>query len=188
SGALVIAATAFVPIIMSPVSVRAHEFAKLLALVPIALFAMIAAVIAVGWRAVLGVGLPDRRVSLGILIFLAIALVTSLFANSPAVAFFGRLYRPEGFAAWIAFAAMFLAIRCWIGWTGRCKEFTDSILLVSAIPAAYAVQQSLGYDFYVTPGSEIRATSTMGSPGLLGAYLSICLVVTIARAYSVWHR
>jgi hypothetical protein len=137
-GACLIASSAGVPIAMSPVSIRANDFAKLLTLVPLSMIGLSAIVWAVGWRGILGEEKHERRATMALLAFILLAAITTATADSQAIAFFGRLFRPEGMAAWIAIAAAFLGLRAWTRATGRGMEFADVMLLTSLVPAGYA--------------------------------------------------
>ena len=182
TGACLVAVIACVPTMFSPVSARAHEFAKMLVAVPLCLIAAGATIWAADWRQwSLRVSGTAAAACTALAIILVIAAFGTLTADVPATAFFGRFYRLEGFAVWLAYGALFFALLRWLLLSRRESAIADVMLLAALVPAAYAIMQSYGLDFYSAPGSEVRATSTLGNPVFLGGYLAVMLPAAVAR-------
>ena len=182
AGACLVAVIVCVPSMFSAVSARAHEFAKMLVAVPLCLVAACAVLWAAYWRPL---PLSTRSATFvavaALALFLVIAATGTLVADVPTIAYFGRFYRLEGFVVWLAYGAFFVALLWWLLLSGREKAIADVMLLASLVPAAYAIMQASGLDFYSAPGSEVRVTSTLGNPVLLGGYLAVMLPAAVAR-------
>jgi hypothetical protein len=77
-----------------------------------------------------------------------------------------------------------------LGWAQRADRvatFLDVLLLASVVPAAYALQQRLEFDFY--PLHELtRPGSTFGNPLFFAAYLGILLPLTAVRCWQARRR
>lgn len=186
AGMLILAIVSATPIMMSSIMDRGYEVAKLALAEPLAFLALASILMARGWRVQGSTSGAARVATLCFLAFLVLACVSTLLSAQPAVAFFGGYFRREGLLAWAVYAAFFIAV---IRWTqGRSQagviEIVELLLLASAIPAAYAIQQRLGLDFFFVGNRDPgRPNGTLGNPVFLGAYFAMLLPITAVRCW-----
>ncbi|MBN8474956.1 O-antigen ligase family protein [Sulfuritalea sp.] len=191
AGTLILAIVSATPIMMSSIMDRGYEVAKLALAEPLALLALASILMAKGWRRQ-GAGSGEARVAtLCFLAFLLLAGISTLLSAQPAVAFFGGYFRREGLLAWTAYAAFFIAVLRWTPGRSRSGviEIVELLLLASVIPAAYAIQQRLGLDFFFVGNRDPgRPNGTLGNPVFLGAYFAVLLPVAVVRCWLGRHR
>lgn len=183
---LLLAILGAVPILMSPLMDRGFEIAKHSLAEPFAFLALASVVLAGGWRWLAEAPSAARIAVACLATFLALAGVSTLLSENPAVAVFGGYYRREGLLAWGSYIAFFLAVLGWASARGteRLTGLIDLMLLASVIPAGHAIQQRLGLDFFFVVNLDpTRPNGTLGSPIFLGAYLALLLPLTIVRAW-----
>ena len=184
--ALLLAILGTVPILMSSLMDRGFEIAKHSLAEPFAFLALASVVLAGGWRWIGQAPLATRIAAACLTTFLVLAGISTLLSENPAVAVFGGYYRREGLLAWGSYVAFFFAV---LGWTSargteRLAALVDLMLLASVIPAGYAIQQSLGLDFFFVANLDpTRPNGTLGSPIFLGAYLALLLPLTMVRGW-----
>lgn len=173
-----------VPTLMSVAMDRGYEIPKLAALIPLAALAL-GGLLAFGLRDVLLPLWRDRRwqcVALGA--FALSVLLASAISDSGALALYGTFARREGLATWLAYLAIFVIAATTLCHPGGVGRFVDALLLSSIIPAAYALQQRVGLDFFLTvmadPG---RSAGTLGNPNFLAGYLALIVPLTLVRAW-----
>jgi hypothetical protein len=184
--ALLLVILGTVPILMSSLMDRGFEIAKHSVAEPFAFLALASVVMAGGWRW-LGQMPQATRIAVACLsTFLVLGGISTLLSENPAVAVFGGYYRREGLLAWGSYIAFFFAV---LGWasahgTSRLSGLLDLMLIASVIPAAYAIQQHLGLDFFFVANIDItRPNGTLGNPIFLGAYLALLFPLTIVRGW-----
>ncbi|MEO8440913.1 MAG: O-antigen ligase family protein [Betaproteobacteria bacterium] len=182
AGACVIAIVAAVPIVMSADMQRGFEIGKLALAQPLAILA--AGAVLMGARAdwLARRDAPQRLALYALAAFCVLATISTVLAAYPEVALFGSYDRREGLLAWLTYGAFFIAV---CGATDRrdgVERFVDVMLVASAVPAAYALQQRLQWDFYpLGMRDPTRAGGTLGGPVFLAAYLAAVIPLTISR-------
>lgn len=189
--ALLLAIVGAVPIMMSSLMDRGFEIAKHSLAKPFAFLALTAIVLAGGWRWLRTSPLPTKIAAACFALFLALAGISTMLSEYPAVAIFGGYYRREGLLAWGSYAAFFFAMLGWASTrdTDRLISLLDLMLLASTIPAGHAIQQRLGLDFFFVVNLDpTRPQGTLGNPIFLGAYLALLLPITAARCWQERHR
>lgn len=125
--------------------------------------------------------------------FVLVASLSAIWSAAPAAAFYGTQFRREGLLSWIACGMFFTATVLLARAPGRMRQLSDAFVIGSVIPAAYALQQRLGLDFYVFVISDPeRVNGSFGNPNFLAAYLAMALVPTLARVmtsgFTRWER
>lgn len=125
-----------------------------------------------------------------VLLWLAVAAVSTLRGVSPLRSLLGEPAQREGLVTLAALAALALASRR-AHREVRARQFTLNVLLVgSAAAAAYALLQHAGLDpiawanptHFIAGGTDsVRPGSTLGSAILLGVVLAPALAVTTAQ-------
>lgn len=191
SGLLLLAVVGTVPILTSSLMDRGFEIAKHALAEPFAFLALAGIVLASGWRWLAAAPAVTRVAAACLAAFLALGGLSTLLAESPAVAVFGGYYRREGLLAWASYAAFFFAALGWASTHGirRMTGLVDLMLLASVIPAGYAIQQRLGLDFFFVVNLDpTRPHGTLGNPIFLGAYLALMLPLTAVRGWQHRHR
>lgn len=184
SAACVLAIVAAVPIMMSAVMERGFEIAKLAVVQPLAPLAAGAILIACG-RSWLALRPPVVKVALAAIATLAVvAAIATVTAADPELALFGSYYRREGLFAWWSYCAFVLAVLAVSDRTDGVETIVDVMLIASVIPAAYAVQQRAGLDFFpLDTRDPSRSDGTLGSPVFMAAYAAMMIPVAVARAW-----
>jgi O-antigen ligase len=191
AGMLILAIVSATPIMMSSIMDRGYEVAKLALAQPLAFLALASILMARGWRWQGSTSGDARVATFCFIAFLLLAGVSALLSAQPAVAFFGGYFRREGLLAWTVYAAFFIAVLRWT--QGRSQsgvvEVVELLLLASIIPAAYAIQQRLGLDFFFVGNRDPgRPNGTLGNPVFLGAYFAMLLPITAVRCWLGRHR
>ncbi|MBI5790318.1 MAG: O-antigen ligase family protein [Rhodocyclales bacterium] len=186
AGMLILAIVSATPIMMSSIMDRGYEVAKLALAEPLAFLALASILMARGWRGHGSTSGEARVATLCFLAFLVLAGISTLLSAQPAVAFFGSYFRREGLLAWTVYAAFFIAVLRWT--EGRPQagviEIVELLLLASVIPAAYAILQRLGLDFFFVANRSLeRPGGTLGNAVYLGAYHAMLLPITAARCW-----
>ncbi|MCE9640741.1 MAG: O-antigen ligase family protein [Betaproteobacteria bacterium] len=184
AGACAVAIVAAVPILMSNAMQRGFTIAKQSVAEPLAVLAFGAVLLGVGWKW-LATQEAAMKIAVGSLaVFLLLAVISTVLAESPEVAIFGSFYRREGLLAWAAYGAFFYAVLGWAHRAGAIESFVDVLLLSSIVAAAYALQQRMDLDFYPVGARDFtRPSSTLGNPLFLAAYLAMLLPITVARCW-----
>ncbi|MBI4190893.1 MAG: O-antigen ligase family protein [Betaproteobacteria bacterium] len=168
---------------------RGFEIAKQSLAEPLAVLALGAALLAGGWRWVMQQGVATKTASIALAAFLVLAGVSVALGEMPEVALFGSYFRREGLVTWLVYGAFFFAVLGWAHHSGRLTGFLDALLLASVIPAAYAIQQRLGLDFYPLGARDLtRPGGTLGNPVFLAAYLGLLLPITVVRCWQARRR
>jgi hypothetical protein len=186
AGASITAIVAATPILSNSVMDRGFEIAKQCVAEPLAVLALGAVVLALGWRWILRRGAPTRIAAGSLVVFLFLAVASAALSENVEVAIFGGYYRREGLLAWGTYGAFFVALLGWARAAGRVGGFLDVLLLASVVPASYALQQRLDLDFFPVGVHELaRPGGFLGNPLFLGAYLGLLLPVTAVRCWSV---
>ncbi|MEO7728234.1 MAG: O-antigen ligase family protein [Burkholderiales bacterium] len=169
---------------MSGVMTRGFEIAKQCVAEPLALLAVGAVLLGARRHWFVQRDSATKTAAAALAAFLVLAMISAALSENPEVAVFGGYYRREGLLAWVVYGAFFFAVLGWASSWRRADNLLDVLLLASVIPAAYAVQQRLGLDFYVVPSGElVRPGATLGSPVFLAAYLGILLPITAVRCW-----
>ncbi len=186
AGVLILAIVSATPIMMSSIMDRGYEVAKLALAEPLAFLALASILMAGGWREQGSTSGEARVATLCFLAFLLLAGISTVLSAHPAVAFFGGYFRREGLLAWTVYAAFFIAVLRWTQVRSQAgvMEIVELLLLASVIPAAYAIQQRLGLDFFFVGNRDPgRPNGTLGNPVFLGAYFAILLPITATRCW-----
>lgn len=183
AGACVIALVAAVPIMMSSVMQRGFEIAKLALIQPLAPLAAGVIIIVCG-RTWLIQRPPVVKLALAALAtFAMVAAIATATAADPELALFGSYDRREGLLAWMCYCAFFVAVLAASQRGDGADSIIDVMLIASVIPAAYALQQRAGLDFFPLGNRDAsRADGTLGSPVFMAAYAAMVVPVAIARA------
>ncbi len=173
-----------VPTLMSVAMDRGYEIPKLAALVPLAALALGALMMA-GLREALGPLWREHRMAcVSLAVFAGAALLATGLGESLALALYGTHGRREGLIVWLAYLAIFIVASVTLRRPGGVARCVDALLLSSIVPAAYAIEQRIGIDFFVTvmadPG---RRAGTLGNPNFLAGYLALIVPLTLARAW-----
>ena len=182
AGACVIAIVAAVPIVMSADMQRGFEIGKLALAQPLAILA--AGAVLMGARAdwLARRDTPQRLALCALAAFCVFATISTVLAAYPEVALFGSYDRREGLLAWLTYCAFFIAV---LGATDRpdgVERFVDVMLVASVVPATYALQERLQFDFYPLGMRDLtRAGGTLGGPVFMAAYLAALIPLTISR-------
>lgn len=186
AGLLLLSILGTVPILMSSLMDRGFEIAKHSFAEPVAFLALASVALASGWSWIARTPLATQIAAACLTTFLGLAVVSTLLAESQALAVFGGYYRREGLLAWASYVAFFFAV---LGWAStrsasRITGLLDLMLLASVIPAGYAIQQRLGLDFFFVVNLDpTRPNGTLGSPLFLGAFLAILMPLTAVRGW-----
>lgn len=186
AGLLLMAVLGTVPILTSSMMDRGFEIAKHAFAEPAAFLALAGVALSSGWSWIGRAPLATKFAAACLATFLGLAVLSTLLAESQALAIFGGYYRREGLVAWASYIAFFFAV---LGWTStrnasRLTGLLDLMLLASVVPAAYAIQQRLGLDFFFVVNLDpTRPNGTLGNPIFLGAYLAILLPLTAVRGW-----
>jgi hypothetical protein len=186
AGASIAAVFAATPILMSGVMDRGFEIAKQSVAEPLAILAFGAVLLSGAWRSLQQQGAATKIAASSLVAFLLLAIVSTALSDNPEVAIFGGYYRREGLLAWCVYGGFFFAVLGWARSAERITDLLDVLLLSSVIPAAYALQQRLGLDFYPLGLRDLsRPGGTMGSPVFLAAYLGVLLPLSVVRCWQV---
>jgi hypothetical protein len=186
AGALLMAIVCAVPILMNSTMDRGLQIAKSSLAGPFAFLALACIILAAGGRWLTGAPAWTRAATISLIVFVLLAVMSTLLSEHPLVATFGDYGTREGLLAWATYAAMFFAV---LGWattqgTGGTVRLVDLMLLASVVPAGYAIQQRSGLDFlFYAYGDPTRSHGTLGSPLFLGAYLATILPLTVVRGW-----
>lgn len=186
AGMLILAIVSATPIMMSSIMDRGYEVAKLALAEPLAFLALASILMTRGWRGQGSTSGEARFATLCFLAFLLLAGISTVLSAHPAVAFFGGYFRREGLLAWTVYAAFFIAVMRWTQVRSQAGviEIVELLLLASVIPAAYAIQQRLGLDFFFVGNRDPgRPNGTLGNPVFLGAYFAMLLPITAVRCW-----
>lgn len=180
--ACVIAIIAATPIIVSTVMYRGFEIGKLALAQPLAILAAGAALMTAGRQWNVRRDMPARFAACLLVAFGLFAIVSTGLADYPEAAFFGSNDRREGLLAWLAYCAFFFAVAGAADRRDGVDRFIDVMLIASVIPAVFALQQRLGFDFLPQGIRDAtRSDGTLGSPVFMAAYLAALIPVTVAR-------
>ena len=168
---------------------RGFEIAKQCVAEPLTVFAFGAVLLAGGWQWLMRQGAAIKIAAGALVLFLLLAVISTSLSANPQVAIFGSYYRREGLLEWGVYGAFFFAMLVWARSFDRFAGFLDVLLLASVIPAAYAIQQRLGLDFYPLGARELtRPGATLGNPVFLAAYFALVLPMTAARCWQACQR
>ncbi len=182
----VAAIVAAVPVLMSGVLARGFEIAKQSVAEPLAVLACGAALLGARRNWFTQRDAATKIAAGSLAVFLLLAVVSTVLSENPEVAIFGGYYRREGLLEWGVYAVFFVAVLVCASAARWTESVLDVLLLASVIPAAYAVQQRFGLDFYVVASGELaRPGATLGSPLFLAAYLGILLPLTAVRCWQM---
>ncbi len=165
-----------VPTMGSAIMGRGYEVSKLAVALPLAFLALASAFLAAAAPRMARANMAPRIACASLIAFVCLAAVSTALSEIPAAAIFGTYFRREGLIVWAAYCGFFFAVLMWAVDAGRIAMLVKAIVLASVVPATYAIQQRLGWDFYTLPTSEGDATrrgGTLGNPVYLAAYLAI---------------
>ncbi len=181
------------PLVFSRATIEAFEYNKvaLLLAAAIVLGALAPRALVVGRRILVG-----DPLTLGVVLFLASAVVSTLGSISPWTSLRGAHESNFGLTTLLGYAVLFLATRA------LCEGFDDArrLLLAPVVAAAgaavYALVQVAGIDpiLYARVaghGGLVRPFATLGHPNFLAAYLAMVLplvLYALARARGHGYR
>jgi len=182
-GAALVALLAALPVVMSLATPRGFVLMKFATGLPLAYLAAFAA--AWGWwvRRRAAPSLPGSGMVVWAIAGLAaVVVVSSAQAAAWQQAMLGGYFRLEGALAWLGYLAAFLATRAWIRSGGTPRTLLDALVVASIAPACYALEQRFGIDFVTySYGDAARSSGTLGNPMFLGAFLAMCIPLTLVR-------
>lgn len=182
-GAALVVLLAALPGAMSLSTSRGFVLPKFAIGMPLAALAALAAV----WIASTGDALTRRslRPDVAGLVasgLLACVALSASQADAWQVSWLGGYFRLEGALSWLAYLAAFFATRAWIVAGGTPIALIDAMLVASIAPAIYAIEQRFGLEFVnYAFGDPSRSAGTMGNPMFLGAYLAMCIPMSLVR-------
>jgi O-antigen ligase len=118
----------------------------------------------------------SEPITLGILLFLASAIFSTLFSISPRTSFYGEDDSYAGLITIVSYTILFLGTRTLCTRLDTCKTLLVATVLGVAFSALYGLIQSAGLDPFswkrTSPfGEIIRIFGTMGHPNQLAAFL-----------------
>jgi hypothetical protein len=182
----VAAVVAAAPIMMSAVMQRGFEIGKLALAQPLAILAAGAVLASAGPNMVLRRQPAARLAFYSVIALVALAAISTALADHPEAAFFGSYDRHEGLLAWFAYGAFFIAVAGATDCEDGAGRFVDIMLMASVVPAAYALQQRLDFDFYpLGIRDATRSDGTLGSPVFMAAYMAQLIPLTVARCCEI---
>ena len=146
---------------------------------------------------------PSARwdpLDLAVLAWVAAAVVVTVFARSPDLAWLGEVSERDGLQTTLALAGLYAATRISHREPGSAERTLDVLLGAAAIAGVYALAQMAGWDpipwadptVYRTPaGAVLRPGATLGVATSFGAIavpaLGVCLARVIAGRAPLWR-
>jgi putative inorganic carbon (HCO3(-)) transporter len=124
---------------------------------------------------------------LGIIIFLTIILLATIFSIHLPTALHGKYKRYEGLLSFINYAMLYFLALQLIYNERRTKRVAQIFALAGALVSFYGLLQYFGLDplkWATLPFEERRSFSTFGNPDLLGGYLALALPITLSTFYA----
>jgi O-antigen ligase len=125
---------------------------------------------------------------LPLLLFIATAALSSLFAVNRNVAIFGTYDRWEGLLTIISYALLFWLTVQLLSSEADARGLIWSLLISGYFVGAIAILQSgfglLGGGYFMGPSGVIRADSTLANPDFTGIFLGMLIPVAFAKLVS----
>jgi O-antigen ligase len=111
-----------------------------------------------------------------VLLFVASALLVSIFTDQKYVAFFGETQRRNGFLAYLSLSVIFLATSMFIR-IFNIKQLFISTYFIATLSVIYAVLQTSGNDFVKWNNPYNAIISTVGNPNFAGAIMAMMAAI-----------
>ncbi len=117
-----------------------------------------------------------------LLILLLVELISTLFSLAPGLSLWGSLHRGGGLLTTLAFVGLFIVASQGLQDVAARDRLVTALLTVSLPVALYAIIQHGEIDPLIWAGNvSTRATSTIGNPIFLAAFLNFAFLVGLAR-------
>jgi O-antigen ligase/tetratricopeptide (TPR) repeat protein len=144
------------------------------------------------WFVHLGRGLHDlagEPVAVGVLFYLASAILSTAFSISPRTSFLGAQGNFAGLQTILAYTVLFFATRAWCRTPAQGRRLLTATVLAAAVTSTYAMVQAahldpVRWEGVADYGAYIRPFGTLSHAMFLGAYLVMALPVT---AFYAWR-
>jgi O-antigen ligase/tetratricopeptide (TPR) repeat protein len=173
-----------IPLVFSRETVEAFEFNKVTLLHAGALaLAALLAIRLLGARPVPG-GWRMDPLALGVLLFVASALVSTLASISPLTSLYGTQESYAGLLTVLAYGILFAATRAVIGGVEDARRLLLAPVVAAAVVGAYAVVQVLrvdpvGYGRISEVTGLVRPFATVGHPNFMAAFLVMAFPLAV---------
>ena len=122
---------------------------------------------------------------------LVATLLATLLSIAPAESFWGQRTRAQGALTLLAQLCIFAATLANLSSRRQLQRLVTALILPSLPIAAYALFQRLGLEPLLVSGRDTdieRATSLLGQPVFLAAYLGMVMPFTALRVVEAWHE
>lgn len=124
----------------------------------------------------------SRTVFIALFCFLLSNSLSTAFSVAPTLSLFGSLHRGGGLLTTLAFAALFFIAGQGLKSAASRDRLVTTLLIVSLPVALYAMMQHAGVDpLFWAENVSYRATSTIGNPIFLSAFLNYAFLMGLAR-------
>src|SRR5262249_43539806 len=126
--------------------------------------------------------LRDDWISLGFVLLVISAGVSTIFSVSPLISWRGDHCSWWGLGTGLAYLILFFATRSACKTVGHAMPLLSAMVVATMGASAYAIVQALGWDpiHWVRPPlhkEQFRPFSTLGHPNSLRAYLAVTLAI-----------
>jgi Flp pilus assembly protein TadD len=117
-----------------------------------------------------------------LLILLLVELISTLFSLAPGLSLWGSLHRGGGLLTTVVFVGLFIVASQGLQDVAARDRLVTALLAVSLPVALYAIIQHGEIDPLIWAGNvSTRATSTIGNPIFLAAFLNFAFLFGLAR-------
>ena len=128
--------------------------------------------------------LKNELMSVGVLLFLLSALLSTLFSVNPQISWWGEHTSYAGFVTIAAHVVVYFAARTLANGMATVERLLGACVLAGLVASTYALLQfcgldPLGCEFTSNAGVFLRPFGTLGHPNHLGAYLAILFPVLL---------
>lgn len=130
-----------------------------------------------------------RPLLIPVIVFLVVYAAATVNSVLPGISFWGSYDRMQGFYTWLSyitfFAIMAYLLRAW----SQIERIVSAMVFASVPVAVYGIMQHLQLD-PVQWGADTstRVASTLGNAIFVGAYLIMCMPLTIYRLWMAVDR
>jgi O-antigen ligase/tetratricopeptide (TPR) repeat protein len=137
---------------------------------------------------------PRDLIAWGFLLYLASALLSTLFSMSWRTSLYGEHENFVGLITVAAYVALFFGTRAFCRNQDQCKTILIAAVLATAVLSLYGTVQAIGKDPFTwkrtaeITGSVTRIFGTMGHPNHLGAFLVMGLPILSFFRIEAWGK